>query len=129
MDVVKIQLLHQVRPVVFGCLYADVQLLRHFLGRVALRDQLQDLPLPRSQDLDPGARRGARIDHRFAQQLGDIRTEVAAAVGHDVDPFFQFAQRRRLFHEAVRSGLKKLADQMGVLVAAEHQNPGVLEML
>lgn len=49
----KVQLLHEVAPVVVSGFGADIEALRDFAGRVALCNELEDLPFSCGECIEP----------------------------------------------------------------------------
>src|SRR5690348_17749455 len=78
---VNIELLHQARAVRLGRFVADVQDPCDLLGRLALRDQLQDLALTRRQVLCSGL---VLVEDRVHERDGHRRTDIHGATGHFV---------------------------------------------
>jgi hypothetical protein len=64
----------------------------------------------------------------FAQQAGDMRPEIRAAVRHGLDAFAQFGQARGFFDKAVGAGLEQLAHEGRILEPGENEHARVLEV-
>ncbi len=126
--VVQVELFHQVRAVIFGGLDADFEFGGDFLRAEAFGDELQNFAFARGEGFEVLAVGLARVDDGFAQEAGDERPEIGAAVGDGLDAFAQFGQARGFFDKAVGAGLEQLAHEGRILEPGKDQHAGVLEV-
>lgn len=101
-DIVNAELLHDVGAMDVGGSSGDIEAGGDFLGRIALRNELEDLAFTRGQALDGqvGVLNGQHLGHA----LNDGRTVIGLSPGHDSKRALHFGKAGGLLHDAFGLG-------------------------
>ena len=94
--------------------HADIELAGDLLGAVAFGDELEDFAFSIGEKIGGGARGG--VGHDVAQQGGNRRAEIGAAIGDGFQAFFKLEEAGGFFNKSVGARLKHLANQHWIFV-------------